>query len=196
LQKNPKTTQERHKAYSFAVRAWSGWKLTFEYGNVESDSRSQTKAKEKKKPHTHTHTPQTLRLTPDHEIADFLLACKCICDLGQWRSVLRQFLKGKIRNKMKHGLWVGPIPLSKCCNKCGSLWQEANKENMGGAWQTLLDSVHLWTLHAGLGSIFSHLNPATKFSLQLLLAQQPSNYHLHLWLPIDVQHKIICQKRV
>jgi hypothetical protein len=26
------------------------------------------------------------------------------------------------------------------------------------------------TLHAGLGFIFSHLNPATKFSLQLLLA--------------------------
>jgi hypothetical protein len=89
--------------------------------------------------HTHTHTHKTLRLTPDHEIADFLLACKCICDLGQWRSVLRQFLKGKIRNKMKHGLWVGPIPLSKCCNKCGSLWQEANKENMGGPGQTLLD---------------------------------------------------------
>lgn len=52
LQKNSKTTQERHKAYSFAVRAG---KLLCEYGDAESDSGSETKAKEK----THTHTQDT-----------------------------------------------------------------------------------------------------------------------------------------
>jgi hypothetical protein len=68
LQKNSKTTQERHKAYSFAVRAG---KLPCEYGNAESDSHSETRAKEKT--HTHTHTQDTQAHTRSWNCR--LLAC-------------------------------------------------------------------------------------------------------------------------
>ncbi len=153
FQNHPRETQSLFICCESMIRG----KLTCEYGNAESDSRSQTKAKEE----THTHRHKTLRLTPDHEIADCLLACKCNCDLRQWRSVLRQFLKGKISNKWSMGCGLGPFPFPNVATsvEAWSLWQEATRKTWGLA--NIVGFSSIVTLHAGLGFIFSHLNPAT-----------------------------------
>jgi hypothetical protein len=94
------------------------------------------------------------------------------------------------------GCGLGPFPFPNVATSVEACDKKQTRKTWGGLAR------HCWifssfvTLHAGLGFIFSHLNPATKFSLQLLLAQQPSNYPFIPLATIDVQHKIICQKRV
>jgi hypothetical protein len=66
------------------------------------------------------------------------------------------------------GCGLGPFPFPNVATSV----EACDKKQQGKTWG-LADIVgfsSIVPLHAGLGFIFSHLKPATKFSLQLLLA--------------------------